>query len=130
MMNVLWGLKGSQRPISDWPRFLCEPTSSGLSAWKMMQSEDASFECLALLNPDGIAYDAVYIAYYKLTGLQLKEDALEGLKGATFYVPLPVINNDNLEKWWKQVEGVSPDEHVMLDAPMTAGDIRTRWFKE
>ena len=55
MMNVLWGLKGSQRPISDWPRFLCEPSNSGLSIWMLMQSEDDSFECLALLNPDGIA---------------------------------------------------------------------------
>ena len=128
MMNVLWGMKGSKRPINDWPRFLCEPSNSGLSIWKLMQSEDASFECLALLNPDGIAYDAVYIAYYMLTGVQLKENALEGVNGASFYVPLPFVNNDNLEEWWQQVEGASPDEHVMLDAPMTPEEIRARWF--
>jgi len=130
MMNVLWGMKESQKPISDWPRFLCEPSSSGLSAWKMMRSEDASFECLALLNPDGIAYDAVYIAYNMLTGLQLKENILEGLNGTSFYVPLPIVNNDNLEEWWQQVEGASPDEHVMLDAPMPPEDIRARWFED
>lgn len=128
MMNVLWGLKGSQRPISDWPRFLCEPSNSGLSIWKQMQSEDASFECFALLNPDGIAYDAVYIAYYMLTGMQLKEYALEGANSAAFYLPLPFVNNDNLEEWWQQVEGASPDEHVMLDAPMRPEEIRARWF--
>jgi len=130
MMNVLWGLKGSQRPISDWPRFLCEPSNSGLSIWMQIQSEDDSFECLALLNPDGIAYDAVYIAYYLLTGEQLKDNALEGLNGATFYVPLPFVNNENLAEWWQQVEGTPENEFVMLDAPMPPVDIHARWFVE
>lgn len=128
MNNVLWGMKESHKPISDWPRFLCEPSNSGLSIWKQMQSEDSSFECLALLNPDGIAYDAVYIANYMLTGIQLKENALEGVNGSTFHVPLPFVNNDNLEEWWQQVEGVSPDEHMMLDASMLPEEIRKRWF--
>lgn len=128
LMNVLWGLKGSQRPISDWPRFLCEPSNSGLSIWMQMQSEDDSFECFALLNPDGIAYDTVYIAYYLLTGEQLKDTALEGLNGATFYVPLPFVNNENLAEWWQQVEGTPANEFEMLDAPMPPEDIHGRWF--
>lgn len=95
-----------------------------------MLSEDASFECLALLNPDGVAYNAVYIANYMLTGLQLKENALEGANSSTFYIPLPFVNNENLEDWWQQVEGTSPDELVMLDASMPPEEIRERWFED
>ena len=65
-----------------------------------------------------------------LTSEQLRDNALEGINGATFYIPLPFVNNENIAEWWQQVEGTPANEFVMLDAPIPPEDIHTRWFVE
>ena len=82
--------------------------------------------CIAVSNPPGIAYDAVYAAYYLVTGAQLNEAALSGEYGHSLYVDSPVVTNDTLQNWIEKINYEDPK--YIVDELMSPEEIKEKWF--
>ncbi len=126
MPAVIWGLKGALTPQDEFPLVMCEPTKDGLSIWTKIQEEYPNFNCIAISNPPGIAYDAVYAAYYLLSGMSIDPGALGGKYGQTLFVDFPVITQQNLAEWLEKTAGQA-NEYI-LDKRMSLQEIRETWF--
>jgi ABC-type sugar transport system substrate-binding protein len=126
MPAVIWGLKGALSPQDKFPLVLCEPTKDGLAIWKTLQEEYPNFTCLALSNPPGIAYDAVYAAYYLLSGKSIDPQALGGKFGQTLYVEIPMVKQENLAEYLEKIAGEADD--YILDERMSPQEILETWF--
>lgn len=127
MNNVIWGVKGTVPP-DDWPLVMCEATKSGLEAWNIVKAENPGFNCVAMSNPPGIAYDATYAAYYLVSGFQINPDALSGEFGKTLYVDFPIVTQENIDEWWETIK--KENEKYLIDELMSPDDIKDRWFLE
>lgn len=123
--QAIWGLEENQIPYEKWPVVVCEPTLDGLLTWERVVKAYAKFDCIALANPPGIAYDAVYAAYYLVTDAQIDESALTGQYGNSLYVDIPMVTNDNLHKW---LEIMNKTNAYSVDQLMTPEEIREKWF--
>ena len=64
LMRVAGGLEESGIALENWPLFVCPASKEGLDMWRHKMEKDPNFDCIAVINPPGIAYDAVYAAYY------------------------------------------------------------------
>ncbi|WP_435103614.1 ABC transporter substrate-binding protein [Arhodomonas sp. AD133] len=74
----------------------------------------------ASVNPPGVMASALNVAVLRLMGGEFKEDVFEGKYGNALYVPVPFIDDENLDEVYQQVEGkpgyysvtsrLSPDE--------------------
>ncbi len=93
-----------------------------------MLKENPAFDCLAVLNPPGVAYDAVYAAYYLLTGSQIDEAALAGEYGHSLFVDIPLVTSDTLQDWLEKTQ--AQDEKFLLDEFMQPERIKEKWFLE
>ena len=114
-------------PYEKWPVIVCESTRDGLLAWQKAQEAYPDFDCIAPANPSGIAYDAVYAAYYLVSGEQIDETVLAGPYGKSLYVDIPVVMGDNLQEW---LEIMKKADMYSVDQWMTPEDIRSKWFVE
>ena len=85
-------------------------------------------QCIAVSNPPGIAYDAVYAAYYLVNGAQVDKSALGGQYGHSLYVDTPVITNDNLQEWIEKIN--FEDGKYIVDELMEPEKIKKKWFLE
>ena len=94
--------------------------SQGLGAWIRVLDTNPDFDCIAVGNPPGIAYDAVYAAYYLVTGSQIDDAALSGQFGRSLYVDIPIVTSDNLQEW--------QETNSSVDQLMTPVEIREEWF--
>ncbi len=92
--------------------------------------EDPNFESIAVVDPAGVAYDAVYAAYYLLTGYPINAAALGGKNCTTLSVPIPVVTNENLAEWWTVYEPIGVSYDIWLDELMTPEMILEQWFLE
>ena len=110
----------------DWPQVVCEARGSGLRTWKATLDEHPDFECIAVINPPGCAYDGVYVAYNMVMGKEIDATKLTGQFGNTLYKPLTVIDKDNLAEWLTAIEGKS--DSYTLDALQTPEEIAA-YFK-
>lgn len=127
MTDAIHGLDESKIPQENWPLVNCDATLDGLDTWMKMKNTHPKFECIAVANPPGIAYDAVYAAYYLVTGAQIDESVLGGEYGHTLFVDAPVITDDNLQEWLKTAH----DQNMQfVDEWMAPEEIRERWFAE
>ena len=113
--------------VENWPKFVCDDSLDCLVKWKYLTQNNPGFETAAFGNPPGIAYDAVYVAYYLVTGAKIDESALAGPYGKSLYVDFPVVHNDNLQKW---IEIMEENHFSQLDQFMTPEEIREKWFQD
>jgi ribose transport system substrate-binding protein len=124
--GTLLAVLASGLDYEDWPQVVCEARGSGLRTWKKVLDEHPDFECIAVINPPGCAYDAVYVAYNLLEGKEIDETKLGGQFGNTLYKPLTVIDSDNLQEWLDALEGKA--DSYTLDALQTPEEIEA-YFK-
>lgn len=114
-------------PPGQWPSLICDATLDSLSWWEKIRKADPAFECIAVVNPPGIAYDAVYAAYFLINGSQINPSVLQGEFGHSLYVDMPVITNENLQEW---LEKGRAENMEFLDERMTPEQIKEAWFLE
>jgi len=125
--QAMWGLEGNGIPYDQWPVMVCEANLDGLLLWERAKQEYPDFDCFAVANPPGIAYDAVYAAYYLVSGYEIDESVLSGPYGQSLYVDFPEITNDN----YKQVlEDIQKMNWYEVDQFMTPDEIKDKWFLE
>jgi ABC-type sugar transport system substrate-binding protein len=127
MANAIRGLDESGISAEEWPLVNCEATGEGLETWAEIKKSHPNFDCIALANPPGIAYDAVYVAYYLASGAQIDESVLGGQYGRSLYVNIPVITGDNLQEW---LDKTRSENSAVVDELMTPEEIREKWFLE
>lgn len=123
----MWGLEGNGIPYDQWPSLVCEANLDGLLLWERAQQAYADFDCFAVANPPGIAYDAVYAAYYLVSGYEIDESILSGPYGQSLYVDFPEITRDNYKQW---LEDMNKMDWYEVDQFMTPDEIKEKWFLE
>ncbi|KAF0190512.1 MAG: simple sugar transport system substrate-binding protein, partial [Bacteroidetes bacterium] len=92
--QAMWGLEGNGIPYNQWPSMVCEANLDGLLLWEKAQQAYPEFDCFAVANPPGIAYDAVYAAYFLVSGYEIDTSALSGPYGQSLYVDFPEVTKD------------------------------------
>lgn len=112
----------SGAPQEQWPSMICEASTHGLGVWMRARSAYPNFDCIAVGNPAGIAYDAVYAAYTLLSGAEINATVLGGRYGHSLFVDIPVVTGDNLQEWLQT--------NPAVDQMMTPEEIREAWFVE
>lgn len=110
----------SGAPMEKWPVLVCEASSQGLYVWMSTRDTNPNFDCIAVGNPPGIAYDAVYAAYYLVTGSRIDESVLVGQYGNSLFVDIPIVTSDNLQEWL--------ETNSSVDQMMTPEEIKEEWF--
>ncbi len=123
--NVIWGVKDVVS-ADNWPLVLCGATKRGLQVWETVKADNPGFNCIALSNPPGIAYDAAYTAFYLASGLEINPLSLRGEFGKTLYVDIPIVTQEDLAKWIEAFAG--QDDHHSVDQFMTPEEIQEKWF--
>ena len=127
--NVFWGLNDMWD--GQMPAIICSASEDELQFWKNRVEERPEFRCIAAVEPGGTAYEAVYVAYYRLTGMELDPAALGGEFGNTLLYDDLVITNDNLDEWLGKVGEMRLNEWGGLKTqPMTPEEIKDKWFLE
>lgn len=125
--QAMWGLEDNGIPYDQWPLMVCEANQDGLLLWERAQQAYPDFDCFAVANPPGIAYDAVYAAYYLVSGYEIDESVLAGPYGQSLYVDFPEVTNDNLQDWLQVMDKMGWSE---VDQFMTPEEIKEKWFLE
>jgi hypothetical protein len=128
--NIFWGINAIPDSQS-LPLIMCDPISDRLQNWKSRLDAMPFFKCRANIAPGGVAYEAVYVAYYMLTGEQLDPAALGGIYGNTFLYDYPVILDENLDEWLGKLDELRQTDGGPLESnPMTPEEIKEKWFLE
>lgn len=128
MNDVLASVADAGIADERWPLMLCEASKKGLNLWENLLADHPGFECLAIGNPPGSAYDAVYAAWYLFNGAQFDPAALGGQYGNNLHIQIPVVNSDNLQEWLDNLDKEA-DEYI-VDELLSPDEIRERWFVE
>jgi ABC-type sugar transport system substrate-binding protein len=111
------------------PLIVCDPREDWLGMWQETTETNPLFQCYATINPGGTAYEGVYVAYYLLSGEEIKPDALGGLFGNTLLYDYPVITNDNLRDYLEKPDEFRTDDWGAYELPpMTPEQIKEAWF--
>jgi hypothetical protein len=127
--NIFWGLNDMQG--DQYPAIACLSREGELQAWKERRDAHPAFQCIAVVKPGGNAYEAVYVAYYRLTGLELDPAALGGEFGNTLLYGDTVITNENLDEWLDKIGDLRANDWGGLELPpMTPEEIKEQWFLE
>ncbi|MBA3075070.1 MAG: substrate-binding domain-containing protein [Anaerolineae bacterium] len=125
--NAIFGIVNNISDPNQYPMITCEPSKDGFFIWKDRAIEHPGFTCVAVSNPPGIAYNAVYAAHYLVSGEKIDESVLSGEFGNAFYVDFPVITDSNLIKELKNIE--YENGNYVVDQLMTPDEITEKWFK-
>jgi len=130
LKDVFWGIHDSTNDRVVLTE--CMARKGELIAWKNALDGGISIACLTQIRPGGTGYEGVYAAYYYLSGLAFKEDALTGEGGNTLKYEIPVISNSTLPDWiGKKLDALRVGEHDFLQLPpMTPDEIKAKWFVE
>ena len=127
LVDIFWGL--NDLPGDQYPAILCSAREDDLQNWKVRTVEQPVFKCLATIKPGGTAYEAVYVAYYRLTGMEIDPAALGGEFGNTLLYDDATITNDNLDEWLGKIGELRMNEGGgLVLPPMTPEEIRDKWF--
>lgn len=103
-----------------WPLLVCEASFSGMEYWSHMLELNPKFDCIAVGNPSGIAYDAFYAAYFLLNGEEIDPSRLAGRYGRSLLVDFPVATSENRQEML--------DNNPNLDQFMSPEEIMDQWF--
>ncbi|MHB8135106.1 MAG: substrate-binding domain-containing protein [Anaerolineaceae bacterium] len=126
--DIVFGVMDIGLSGDKWPVLMCDATKLGLYIWYDRLQEFPGMRCIAFSNPPGIAYDAVYAAYYLASGYEIDPAVLSGEFGQSLYVDFPVVTQDTLEEWL-EISNPEPDTYI-VDQRMTHEEILERWFLE
>jgi ABC-type sugar transport system substrate-binding protein len=121
---LVQALKSSNLPADKWPLINCDANQAGLEFWAETQKKSPNFDCVAPVNPPGIAYDAAYAAYYLASGMVINPSALGGPNKNSLFLPMPVIDKESRQKW----AGIMGKEAFFADALMKPDEIKEKWF--
>ena len=121
---LIQALSVSNLPVDQWPLINCDANMAGLEFWAEMEKKNPDFDCVAPVNPPGIAYDAAYAAFYLLSGNQINSAALGGPNKNSLYVPLPVIDRETRQKWY----GTMKKDAFYANELMKPEMIKEMWF--
>ena len=121
---LIQAMSVSNLPVDKWPLINCDANMAGLEFWAEMEKKNPDFDCVAPVNPPGIAYDAAYAAFYLLGGNQINSAALGGPNKNSLYVPLPVIDRETRQKWY----GSMKKDAFYADELMKPEEIKEKWF--
>lgn len=125
--QAMWGLEENGIPYDKWPSMVCEANLDGLLLWEKIQQVFPGFDCFAVANPPGIAYDAVYAAYYLVSGYEIDKSVLAGPYGQSLYVDIPEVTGDNFKEWIEVMKKMNWD---IVDQFMSPEEIKEKWFLE
>ncbi|MBN1265005.1 MAG: PD40 domain-containing protein [Anaerolineales bacterium] len=127
--NIFWGVVNLER--EQYPFIQCEATQDMLQFWSDKIEFNPNVNCIAVIEPGGIGYEGVYVAYYLLTGEEINLETMGGIEGNTFLYDLPIITNENVNDWFvKMGEFQIGRRGDLMLQPMTPDEIRARWFLE
>lgn len=125
--NAIFGIVEHYSDPAKYPMLKCSANKDGFYIWKDRLVDYPEFKCVSVSNPPGIAYDAVYAAYFLVSGETIDDSALTGEFGNAFWVDFPIITNDNVHEELEIIE-YEPGDHV-VDRLMTPEEIKDKWFK-
>jgi ABC-type sugar transport system substrate-binding protein len=125
--EVIRTLRESGLPVDQWPTAVCEASKAGLTLWADVLADTPDFDCIALINPPGIAYDAVYAAYFLLEGHPIKSKWLGGAYGNLLEIEITGVLTEDIQGWLEPLEG--KEAETLLDVRMDPKDILERWFE-
>ena len=125
--SIFWGL--NDMAGDHFPAIECTARQEELQSWKDRVEAQPAFQCIATVKPGGNAYEAVYVAYYRLMGKELDPAALGGIFGNTLLYGDTVITNDNLDEWLAKSGDLRAGDWGALQLPpMTPEEILDKWF--
>jgi TolB protein len=130
MNDIFWGINDPAAP-----RRLpaeCMARKDELISWKILMDSGSDFQCITHIRPGGTAYEGIYVAFYYLSGLKFKSDAFYENSTNTLHYDIPVITNAELPKWiGPPMDSLREGDYGLLSLPpMTADEIKARWFEE
>jgi len=125
--NAIFGIVNNISDPNKYPMLKCGAFKDGFYIWKDRLVDYPDFECISISNPPGIAYDAVYTAFFMINGETIDGSSLGGEFGNAFLVDFPVITNDNILEELEKIQFEKGD-HV-VDMLMTPDEIKEKWFK-
>jgi len=125
--NAIFGIVEQYSDPNKYPMLTCDPSKDGFYIWKDRLKDYPEFKCVAVSNPPGIAYDAVFAAYLLANGEKINEAALSGEYDNAFLVDFSVITNENLSKELAIIE--YEDGRYVVDQLLTPDEIKGKWFQ-
>ena len=129
--NIFWGLNELDATGEHYPAIMCLAREDEMLSWKNRMDEHPAFQCISTIKPGGNAYEAVYVAYYRLNGYELDPSALGGEFGNTLLYDDATITNDNLDEWLGKIGELRMNEWGGLEMPpMTPEEILEKWFSK
>jgi ribose transport system substrate-binding protein len=66
---------------------------------------DNHYNTGASVNPPGVMASALNVAVLRLQGHQFKDGVFTGPNGTAIYIPIPLIDNSNVQQAYEQVKG-------------------------
>jgi TolB protein len=127
--GIFWGLPETGAADEYFPAIPCLAREEELQAWKNRMTAYPNFQCISTFKPGGNAYEAVYVAYYRLNGYELDPAALGGEFGNTLLYDDATITNDNLDEWLGKLGELRKNDWGGLEIPpMTPDQILEKWF--
>ena len=129
--NIFWGLNELDVSGEHYPAIMCQSNEDEMRNWKNRAEAHPAFQCIATFKPGGNAYEAVYVAYYRLNGYEFNPSALGGEFGNTLLYDDATITNDNLDEWLGKIGELRMNEWGGLEIPpMTPDEILEKWFSK
>ena len=127
--GIFWGLNELDVTGEYFPAIMCLPREDELLAWKNRMTAYPNFQCISTIKPGGNAYEAVYVAYYRLNGYELDPAALGGEFGNTLLYDNATITNENLDEWLGKLGKLRKNDWGGLEIPpMSPDQILDKWF--
>ena len=129
--GIFWGLTETDATGEYYPAIMCLAREDEMLNWKSRMEEHPAFQCITTIKPGGNAYEAVYVAYYRLIGYEFVPSALGGEFGNTLLYDDATITNDNLDEWLGKIGELRMNEWGGLEMPpMTPEEILEKWFSK
>ena len=127
--GIFWGLNELDKTGEYFPAIGCVAREEELQAWKNRMTAYPNFQCISTIKPGGNAYEAVYVAYYRLNGYEFDPAALGGEFGNTLLYDDATITNDNLDEWLGRIGELRMNDWGGLEIPpMSPDQILDKWF--
>ena len=103
------------------------PTTGELRASFVHDWQANKWNSAVSVNPPGVMAAALDVAVLELEGNKLKPGALRGPNGNALYLPVPLIDNANLDETAKQLAG-KPDYAFVTVSP-SIDELKARFFQ-
>jgi ribose transport system substrate-binding protein len=89
---------------------------------------DNHYNSGASVNPPGVMASALNVAVLKLQGHEFKDGVFAGQFGNAIYIPIPLIDNSNVEKVYEQVK--DKPGYFSVTTTVSVDDALANYFKK